>query len=121
MRADILCTLLAKRILPEKFQLQGLEIHWMDETFDTPENQAITADVIQNYDTLAAEYQAGIDAEIAAKEAEQLLKAQAYIDNLPDWETVKKAIDAAFIDAKQNSIITKLARVVYWDVKNTEL
>jgi predicted RNA-binding Zn ribbon-like protein len=60
-------------------------------------------------------------AEQAAKEAEQLAKAQAYIDNIPSWIAVKGAIDAAFIDAKQNGIITKLARVVYWDIKNTEL
>ena len=60
-------------------------------------------------------------AEQEAKEAEQLIKAQAIIENLPDWATVKGAIDAAFIGAKQNGIITKLARVVYWDIKNTEL
>jgi hypothetical protein len=60
-------------------------------------------------------------AEQEAKEAAQLIKAQAYIDNLPSWATVKGGIDAAFTDAKQNGIITKLARVVYWDIKNTEL
>jgi hypothetical protein len=60
-------------------------------------------------------------AEQEARQAVQLLKAQAYIDKLPSWATVKGAIDAAFTNAKQNGIITKLARVVYWDIKNTEL
>ena len=58
MNADILCTLLAQRINPEHFQLWGLEVHWMKEEYDTPTNRAIVADVITNYDTLAAAYEA---------------------------------------------------------------
>jgi hypothetical protein len=54
MQSNILCTLLAQRIPPEQFQLHGLEVHWMDEVFNTPENQIIINDVIANYDTLAA-------------------------------------------------------------------
>jgi len=56
MEANILCTLLAQRIPPEQFQLWGLDIHWMDEAYNTPENQAIVVDVIANYDTLEVEY-----------------------------------------------------------------
>jgi len=58
MQANILCTLLAQRINPEQFQLWGLDVHWMKEEYDTPENRAIVADVIANYDTLAAQYEA---------------------------------------------------------------
>jgi len=53
MNASILCTLLAQRIPPEQFQLWGLEVHWMASKYDIPENRAIVADVVANYDTLA--------------------------------------------------------------------
>jgi hypothetical protein len=56
MKTEILCALLAKRIQPEKFQLRGLEVSWLDVAFDTPENRAIVDDVIANYDDLAAAY-----------------------------------------------------------------
>ena len=56
MDANILCILLSQRIPPEQFQLWGLEIHWMDESYNTPENRAIVADVINNYEALAAAY-----------------------------------------------------------------
>lgn len=91
MDADILCTLIAQRIPPEQFQLQGVEIIFFDPNenskpvgspsespYDTPENRAIVEDVIKNYDTLAAEYisqKEAKDAEEAAiktKEAEIL-------------------------------------------------
>jgi hypothetical protein len=83
-------------------------LKWLDEG-NTPEPWKTQEEL----DIMAAEQ--------AAEAARKAAKAQAYIDNLPGWATVKGAIDAAFIDAKQNGIITKLARVVYWDVKNTEL
>jgi hypothetical protein len=67
MDADILCTLLAQRIPPEQFQVHGEEVVFYDKDegvnkpagsshespYDTPENRAIVADVIKNYDTLA--------------------------------------------------------------------
>ena len=68
MNADTLCTLLAQRIPPEQFQLHGLDVVFFDpdknnkpvdspheSPYDTPENRAIVADVIKNYDTLAAD------------------------------------------------------------------
>ena len=121
MKSNILCTLLAQRIPPEQFQLHGLEMHWMDEAFNTPENQVIVADVIQNYDTLATEYQAGIDAEVAAKEAILAAKAQAYLDNLPSWSQIKTNINNITDLAGAKAFLLKLARVGYWDIKNTEL
>jgi hypothetical protein len=121
MQANILCKLLAKRILPEQFQLHGLEIHWMDGAFNTPENRAIIDDVLANYDTLEAEQQADLDADIAAKEAILAAKAQAYIDNLPSWSQVKTNINNITNLAGAKAFLTKLARVVYWGVKNTEL
>lgn len=56
MNADILCQLLAKRISPEKFQVRGIDIHWMRDEYSTTENLVIVADVIANYDELAAAY-----------------------------------------------------------------
>lgn len=56
MDAQILGKLIAKRIPPEQFQLRGLDVHWLDMAFDTPENRAIVQDVIANYDTLAVAF-----------------------------------------------------------------
>ena len=47
------------------------------------------------------------------REAAKLAKAQEIITNLPDWATVKTAINAAFPDTKQNNLITKALRVVF--------
>ena len=63
---------------------------------------------------LAAEAQA-----IAAQQASDAAKAQAFIDNLPSWSQVDTAITniATLADAK--AFIRKLTRVVYWLVKNS--
>ena len=70
MEADILCSLLTQRLGddPKKFEIHGQEVVFYDHAlgrtkpadapnespFNTPENQKIVADVIANYDTLAA-------------------------------------------------------------------
>jgi len=41
--------------------------------------------------------------------------------SLPSWTQVKAAIDSAFTNTKQNAVITKMARVVYWLAKGTEV
>ena len=56
MEPSILCQLLAKQIPPEQFQLWGTTVHWVNDAYDTPENQAVVSDVIANYATLAASY-----------------------------------------------------------------
>jgi len=56
MNGRILRKILAQRIPPEQFEFQGDEIHFHDG-FNTPENRAIVADVIANYDALAAAYE----------------------------------------------------------------
>ena len=119
MDSNILCTLLAQRISPEQFQLHGLGIHWMDETYNTPENETIAADVIANYGTLEATYLADELAEKEAKEALQTAKQQALVDTLPSAVQVKAAINNAFPDAKQNAFMTKFVRLVYLDLKNS--
>jgi hypothetical protein len=60
-------------------------------------------------------------AEQEAKEAAQIIKAQAYIDNLPSWSQIKKNINNITDLAGAKAFLLKLARVVYWDIKNTEL
>ena len=93
MDANILCTLLAQRIPPEQFQLEGSGVIFTDpdrnnkpvgspseSPYDTPENRAIVADVIENYSTLEAGYLEGQDkakviAEVKAKLAEIDLKS----------------------------------------------
>jgi len=68
MNANILCQLLAQRIDPTQFRLEGLVVMFNDpdqnskpvtaphvSPYDTPENRAIVQDVVANYDSLAAE------------------------------------------------------------------
>jgi hypothetical protein len=54
MDADILCSLLAERIDPVKFQLHGTEIVWMVEP--TSDDLVALSDVLANYEALAAAY-----------------------------------------------------------------
>ena len=93
MDANILCTLLAQRIPPEQFQLHGLEVVFFDpdknnkpctapneSPYDTPENRAIVADVIKNYDTLAG------DIEKSMKEAADAPnELTSVIDSMARW------------------------------------
>jgi hypothetical protein len=61
-------------------------------------------------------------AETAAAQAEATrlaAKAQAIIDNIPSWSAVEAAINAADTVAKLRSVVLKIARVLYWNVKNT--
>ena len=109
MNQLILRKLLDKKITPDYFQLWGINVHWMSDDYNTPENRAIVADVIANYDTLEAAYLAE---QQAIKDAE-LAKAQEIIDNLPSMEVITAAINNAFPDPKQNAFVKKLARVVF--------
>jgi hypothetical protein len=72
-------------------------------------------------------------ARIAALQAVQRAKMQAIIDNLPSWSVVGGKFDTmlAAVPTATNAelkgilfdlitITKKLARVVYWEVKNTE-
>lgn len=67
MDAQILCSILAKRIPPEQFSIRGEEVVFFDpeqnnkpvgspneSPYDTLANRAIVADVIANYEILAA-------------------------------------------------------------------
>lgn len=51
---------------------------------------------------------------LAAIKAAQEAKIQAFLDNLPSWSAVKKAIEGATTLAALRTIVLKLARVVYW-------
>ena len=55
--------------------------------------------------------------DITPKAQEKLDQAQKLQDintNLPDWITVETAIKKAFPDPKQQAVILKIARVLYW-------
>jgi len=75
MKADILCNLLKEMIDPAKFMLKGTEVHWLSEP--TAEEQALAANVIANYDTLAAAYQAAQMKQQAIDAIQSILDAQA--------------------------------------------
>ena len=68
MDGIILCNLLAEKIPQEQFQVWGIEVHWMAKEYDTPENNAIVADVVANYSKLAPVAEKAISDE-AAREA----------------------------------------------------
>jgi hypothetical protein len=110
MDANILCQLIAKRIPPDQFQFWGTEIHWMAESYDTPENRAIVDDVIANYETLASEYEESQKV-IRKRQAYKLEADPLYIEwqillavNHPDaatrhqeWLDKRSEIDLRFI------------------------
>ena len=70
----------------------------------------------------------------AARRAAQQAKAQAIIDNLPSWSVVGGKFDSMLADAKAATNLAqakavlieliktqkKMARILYWDIKNTE-
>ena len=58
MDANRMCSLLAQRIDSSHFQVWGFDVHWMNPEYDTPENRAIVADVMTNYETLSVAYEA---------------------------------------------------------------
>jgi len=60
-----------------------------------------------------------IDARLA-EEARIAAKAKAITDNLPSWAAIEAAINAADTIPKLRAIVLKIARVLYWDVKNTQ-
>ena len=117
MNAQILCSLIAAQIDPSKFQIWGLEVHWLVEP--TQGELDIVNSIILNYDVLAAAY---LQAQAQAEQAEALKeqqKQQAIVDNLPAWTQVDAAITAITSLAEAKTFIRKLTRVVYWDVKNS--
>jgi len=103
MDANILCKLIARRVDPTKFQLLGLDVHWLNEADDTPENRAIVADVITNYDGLAAEYLR--EQHMTALRAERnrrLDEADIKYCNAERWSVMTEAQRAAWAAYKQS-------------------
>jgi DNA-binding GntR family transcriptional regulator len=117
MDASILCSLLANVIDPTHFQVWGTDIHWM--VVPTQEEITLANDVITNYESLAAAYLQAQAQEAQAEALKQQAKAQAIEDNLPSWQQVSDAIDAATTIAACKVIIKKMARIIYWLAKNS--
>lgn len=65
-----------------------------------------------------AEYGVWKQAQDDAEAARIAAKAQAFVDNLPSWVAVDTAITKIANLADAKTFIRKLARVVYWDVKD---
>jgi hypothetical protein len=95
MNRDILCTLLAERIHPTKFQVRGTEVEWL--TPPTQAEEALAADVIGNYDTREAEYLA--NQETLANRVTSLTMRQARLQMLAMG--VLSQIEAAITQAGQ--------------------
>lgn len=72
MDVKILCSLLASRIPPEQFQVRGDAVVFIDSQYDTQENQAIIADVVANYTTLAPAYIAASEKALVLAQAREL-------------------------------------------------
>ena len=58
-----------------------------------------------------------IIAETAAKDT---YKQKQIEERLPSWSAVRDAVDAAFTNTAQRTLIKHLCRVVYWLAKNQE-
>jgi len=82
-----------------------IEVKWVDEA---------------GYEAAKAEDPQWIVEQQAAadKTAAQAAKAQAFLDNLPSWAIVDKAVTDISDLPSAKAFIRKLARVVYWDVRN---
>jgi hypothetical protein len=113
MDANILVQLLAQRINGNNFWLSGLEVIWLDvnglpdknSIYNTPENCAIIADVVANYDTLAAAY------EVSQVTVRKRLAYKAEADPLyAEWQAL---LTANHEDAE--------ARRVEWLAKRAEI
>ena len=50
MNTDILCVLLAKKIPADQWILSGQTVVWRNQEYNTPENNAIVAGVINHYE-----------------------------------------------------------------------
>lgn len=97
MDSVVLFTLVAKRIDPAKFRVQGVKVCWLSKDDDTPENRGIVADVVANYDTLAAALvaeqaaqaeKAKIKAALAAIDLKSIRSMREWIadqPNAPQW------------------------------------
>lgn len=77
MNNEILCTILAIKIDPAKFQLWGLDVHWLSKP--TKEELAIVDDVIKNYDTFEAEY---LDEQVREQEIQDEIEKIKEVENL---------------------------------------
>jgi len=85
----------------------------------------VEAEVTAALNASEEEREAAQTAADLAREAERLAaialadaKAQSIVDNLPSWQAVSDAIDAAATLAACKIILKKLARVVCWIAKN---
>jgi hypothetical protein len=87
MDEQVLCGLLADRIPAGQFRLRGPDVQWTSAEYDTPENRAIVADVVANYDALAAAYVAEQAAAAAENEIKTALTAidLKSIRSLREW------------------------------------
>lgn len=57
---------------------------------------------------------------IAETVAREDYKRKQIEERLPSWASVSDAVDAAFSNTAQRTLIKRLCRVVYWLAKNRE-
>ena len=118
MEYHILCALLMERlgVNPKKFEVHGQEVVFFDPNedkgeefshvspYDTPENRAIVADVIKNYDTLSKEYLKTLESmAYKSKRANEYPDFKEYLDGIVkgDQSQIDKYIaDCLAIKAK---------------------
>lgn len=74
----------------------------------------------QQINTWGDAYDAYVLAQKNAEAAKIAAKAQALVDGLPSWSRLKERIDEAFPDPKQNALLTKVFRVLYWTAKDSD-
>jgi len=116
MESGILCSLLSKRIDPEKYQVRGTDVFWLQTPTSEDLDNAVY--VTDNYEALAEAYLAEESAAQAATQANAEAKAQAIITNLPTWAQVSTVVDNISNLAEAKVFIKKLARIVYWLAKD---
>jgi hypothetical protein len=104
MNLNILCTLLAQRIDPTKWQLRGTDICWLDPAWDTPENNSTVDDVKANYDVLAPPVMSQWEAEKVKQETARANLKNIQIDSINNIAGLRAAfkelLDAQGIEYK---------------------
>jgi len=113
MRHDVGAVLGWKFKYPEGILTVGTKIkEWPDNLGKKPTEAQV--------DVWGAEYDAAVLAKKNAESDKAAKKIHDIEDSLPSWKKVKETIDATFLDEKQNDVITKMYKMIYWLVKDSD-
>lgn len=119
LKEEILVQLVLERVPADKFELWGDAVHW--NKTPTQEELEYVNYIYLHFDSMKEQYLINLKAKQDAEIASQQAKIQCMINNLPSWQQVSNSIDSITNLNQMKDIVKKLARVLYWEVKNKEM